>query len=395
MSTGNRAFSGIKPVDFSAFFRYNEAMKAKSAVLTAFFLCIPVLFAGCYGTTDYRSETFFRFGTSVRLIVVHPQDTYGEMIGRIDAFLTEVEDAASVERENSDIARFNELPAGGSTEISRTAAEIIEKAREAYALTDGAFNPAVYLLVDLWGFSPRVQKKDFQPTRPYDRTPADSYYPLPDERYVEAFRSLSDFSAVSLTEEAGKYFLTKNAPAVTVDGTEYVQQLDLSGIAKGYAADGIRAILSEYGVTEGYLNFGTSSVLLLNGADGTPWNLGIQHPRKESDFLSLPIENKSVSTSGDYQNCYEIDGVRYCHAIDPATGNPAEQSTLSVSVFTDDGALADALSTACLVRGEAWSVRLLDSLDCSYAIVTQSGDNLKLTTNLENYQLLDKEIAVA
>ena len=175
MSTGNRAFSGIKPVDFSAFFRYNEAMKAKSAVLTAFFLCIPVLFAGCYGTTDYRSETFFRFGTSVRLIVVHPQDTYGEMIGRIDAFLTEVEDAASVERENSDIARFNELPAGGSTEISRTAAEIIEKAREAYALTDGAFNPAVYLLVDLWGFSPRVQKKDFQPTRPYDRTPADSY----------------------------------------------------------------------------------------------------------------------------------------------------------------------------------------------------------------------------
>lgn len=94
-------------------------MKAKSAVLTAFFLCIPVLFAGCYGTTDYRSETFFRFGTSVRLIVVHPQDTYGEMIGRIDAFLTEVEDAASVERENSDIARFNELPAGGSTEISR------------------------------------------------------------------------------------------------------------------------------------------------------------------------------------------------------------------------------------------------------------------------------------
>ena len=118
---------------------------------------------------------------------------------------------------------------------------------------DGAFNPAVYRLVDLWGFSSRIYSNgDFG--LPYDRPVtaqqfAENGYPLPEQKYVTAF-SQKDFvsfdeQAVELTQQDGKYYVTKNVSPVTVDGVEYQQWLDLGGIAKGYVVDGIKQLLQQ------------------------------------------------------------------------------------------------------------------------------------------------------
>lgn len=350
-------------------------------------LLFSVALCGCGGTVDYRSETFFCFGTSVKLIVVHPPARYDALKEEAEALLSQIENAVSLEAEDSDLSRYNALASSETTEISPITAQLMQKALEAYRLTGGAFNPAVYRLVDLWGFSTRIYGVNgFTPALPYDRVPADRFYPLPDEKYIRAFLALTDFTQAELSEENGRYYLKKNAPAVTVDGIEYEQQLDFGGIAKGYAADEIKKILDAYGVTEGYLNIGTSSILLLSGADGEPWNLTIRHPRKDGDYLGVKTENRSVSTSGDYQRYYEADR-RYCHVINPFTGRPVQSDVVSASVFTDDGCFADALSTACMVLGSERAIELLDGLQCDYALVVNEQE-MRLLTDLTDYTTL-------
>lgn len=353
-----------------------------------FLLLFSILLCGCGGTTDYRSETFFYFGTSVKLVVVHPSEEYDVLIEETQKLLTEIENTVSLEKDDSDLSRYNRLSYGEQIEINQITAELIQKATDAYRLTNGAFNPAVYRLVDLWGFSSRIYGiNNFSPTLPYDRERTDEFYPLPDEKYLQAFLSLTDFTKAELSEENGRFYLKKNAEPITVDGIKYEQQLDFGGIAKGYASDEIKKILNKYGVTEGYLNIGTSSILLLGGADGEPWNLTIRHPRKNGDYLGIKIENRSVSTSGDYQRYYEKDGKRYCHVINPFTGYPVESDVVSASVLIQDGCLADALSTTCMVLGSEKAIELLNSLNYDYAIVASS-QKLQLLTNLSEYQTI-------
>ena len=155
-----------------------------------------------------------------------------------------LEAAASLSKPDSDISRFNGARGGESVRISPMTADIISAAKKLHAFTGGAFNPADENMVDLWGFTPRFRNGNNMP-KAYDRPArADGGIPLPDRRYIEAFRRISDFSLVTLSgDEKDGYLLTKAAKDVVVDGTAYSLKIDLGGIAKGYGAQKAEAIL--------------------------------------------------------------------------------------------------------------------------------------------------------
>ena len=152
---------------------------------------------------------------------------------------------------------------------------------------------------------------------------------------------------------------TGDAPRVPSDEA----QLDLGGIAKGYAGDAVRTVLAEFGVTSAVIDLGGDVGLLGAKPDGSDWRVAVKDPADPSKFLGvLTAADTFVVTSGIYERGFEENGVRYHHIIDPKTGKPAESGLVSVTVVCGDGAWADALSTACFVLGEAGSLALRDTL---------------------------------
>lgn len=292
----------------------------------------------------------------------------------INQFIQQVDAAANTQYDGedglplSDIYKYNSAVCGDRVEVSRYTYEMLQIAREMYNDTNGAFNPAVYRLVDLWGFSSRIYSNgDFG--LPYDRPVtaqqfAENGYPLPEQKYVTAF-SQKDFvsfdeQAVELTQQEGKYYVTKNVSPVTVDGVEYQQWLDLGGIAKGYVVDGVKQLLQQQGLERYYIDSGSSSSVYGLGYDGGEMTLSLTDPLAPgaavfpTTLLSFKVGKSSVSTSGQYVRKYVTDGVEYSHIVDGSTGAPAQTGVKEVLAVVPEsqglwGGKGDCLTTALTV----------------------------------------------
>ena len=125
-------------------------------------------------------------------------------------------------------------------------------------------------------------------------------------------------------------------------------QIDLGGIAKGYALDLAGKALREAGATSGMVDVGGDVLAIGRRPDGQPWRIGVKHPFQEGILTVLELADQAVATSGVQQRFYEIDGKRYSHIVDPRTGLPAEEAP-SVTVIAADGLTADAWGTVLSV----------------------------------------------
>jgi len=279
------------------------------------------------------------------------------------AILAEVENAVSLSVPDSDIARFNALPEGESMEISAVTAEILQIAFDVHKKTGGLYDPTVYPLVDLWGFSPRFNAGSYRPSLPYDRAYENGRLPLPDGAHIQALLPLVGLDGIALAENEGSYSLTKNTPSVTIGGTVIHAQLDLGGVAKGYACDQIKEMLESLGYAHGHFVCGDSSVAVLSRpTDDGMYTLTLGKPRagqsKSAHYATVALRDVTLSTSSDSRHSFLRDGVRYCHIIDPRTGYPvnapgegaAQKGACSVTLLGESAARSDALTTAlCLM----------------------------------------------
>lgn len=130
-------------------------------------------------------------------------------------------------------------------------------------------------------------------------------------------------------------------------------EIDLGGIAKGYTSSRVMDIFREYGIKHGLVSLGGNVQAIGTKKNGKPWRVAIQNPESEMEYLGvLNIEDKCVITSGGYERYFEKDGVHYHHIIDPRTGYPADSGLISATIISDDGALADGLSTSLFIMGK-------------------------------------------
>ena len=140
-------------------------------------------------------------------------------------------------------------------------------------------------------------------------------------------------------------------------------QLDLGGIAKGYAADVLRAQLEKEGITSATLDLGGDVFVMGQKSDGSNWRIAVKDPGDTESYLGIVSASDAfIVTSGVYERYFEENGVRYHHIIDPKTGSPAESGLVSVTVLCENGAWADALSTACFVLGTDGALALRNAL---------------------------------
>lgn len=347
----------------------------------------------------FQRQTMDYFST-VCMLTIYPEDNAdGQKIWReVKATLARIEQAVSVSDASSDVARFNALQVGEETAVGSDTAAMLKIAMQVHEQTDGLYDPTVYPLIDLWGFSPRFNGQVYVLSLPYDRAYVNGLLPLPEEKYIEAFHQLAQLRGVTLIERGGQFFLRKDIPPVTVDGVTYQAMLDLGGIAKGYACDCVRALLKEHGIERGVFICGESSITFLQStAEDGCYRIELGKPRpglgREACYASLRASGVSLSSSSDSRHAYVISGVRYCHLIDPRTGWPinrpdedgVQQGVIAATIFGESAAYDDAMTTALCVMGKDGARAFMAAHpEVQTVIVCQEEDGQKLNvyTNL-------------
>ncbi len=309
-------------------------------------------------------------------------DTLMDAIADINSVMNYIDTLANTQYEQSDVYMFNMAEQGDTVYISDMTAEMIMCAQSMYDITDGAYNPAVYRLVDLWGFSSRVWSNGGSGMYAYDR---DSYKDLPATKYIDAFMDLCDFSQVELGGSAGSYTLTKNCQDVVVDGVSYSQWIDLGGIAKGYAVELVADILESYGYMYYYIDNGGSSSVFTTKEDGSVFSQSIEEPYQYAGlfgniYATLSVSNSALSTSGLYNRCYTVDGVTYSHIIDGSTGYPVEYDMPTVTVVGATAWAADCLTTSFTIMGADGIVEFVNDGGLTAVLsLGVTGDNTSLS----------------
>ncbi|PNU21809.1 hypothetical protein C2E25_00850 [Geothermobacter hydrogeniphilus] len=243
-----------------------------------------------------------------------------------DAFaeMRRIEQLMSPQLPTSDLARLAAVPRGA--EVSAETLALLRRSIELNHLSGGAFDPTLGRVKRLW---------DIEGDKPHVATAA------------ELRKALRQCGVDKLRIEGNR--VIKLAPKL---------EIDFGGIAKGYAVDRAGAVLRRAGIRHASINAG-GDLLLIGDRRGRPWRIGVQDPRKPGAVLAvIAAADEAVVTSGDYERFFEVDGVRYHHLFDPATGRPSRRSR-SVTVVASDAATADALATAAFILGPEAGSRLL------------------------------------
>lgn len=257
----------------------------------------------------------------------------GEKITKneIDQLFNEFDASLSTYKSKSEITKFN------NTELNHAFPDnenyfisCLEKSQLVYDLSEGAFDPTVFPLIDAWGFYKEVK------TPLLKKEQADS---------ILKFVSFEKNKLLVYKLQNDSVFLYKRDNRV---------KLDFNAIAQGLAVDFMAKLIASKGYKNFYIELGGEIRVAGTNKEGNKWRIGIDTPKSKGERSIqevIEVSNKSVATSGNYRKFYEVNGVKYGHTIDPKTGMQAQQTLLSATVVMDECALADGFATAFMVLG--------------------------------------------
>lgn len=165
-------------------------------------------------------------------------------------------------------------------------------------------------------------------------------------------------------------------------------QLDFGGFVKEYAADRVAALCREAGLASGLIDLGGDLAVVGPHPDGSPWLVGIRHPRRpDRPIARIALASGGIATSGDYERCMVVDGVRYSHLLDPRTGESVHGGPASVSVAAPLCLLAGAATTIAMLHTQRESERFLADLGLPHLVIHAdgriAGDAAVVTPELE------------
>jgi thiamine biosynthesis lipoprotein len=342
----------------------------KNILLGIFMVCLAATWVGCsrqtgqeenVSTVGSTEDAAASDGTSATR-EIFAMDTYmtlqayGERAEEaLDAAVEEInrlDDMFSTGNKDSEVSVAN---TSGSIYLSEETAGLIGRALDLYEDTDGAFDITIYPLMAEWGFT-------------------DQNFHVPTKERIEELLTYVDASKITYEEETGFLSLP--------DGVE----IDLGGIAKGYTSGRVMEIFEEYGLTSGLVSLGGNVQAYRTKTDGSLWRVAVENPEDGEDYIGvLEIADQAVITSGGYERYFEEDGVTYHHILDPGTGYPAQSGLTSVTIVSDDGTLADGLSTSLFVMGKEKALSYWrehgDEFD---AILVEEDGTITITEGIED-----------
>jgi thiamine biosynthesis lipoprotein len=220
-------------------------------------------------------------------------------------------------RDDSVTSQINRAAGGEAVGIDAETSSLLSYADQCHRLSNGLFDLTSGVLRRAWDFR-RVPPR------------------IPDAAALAAATALIGWDRVEWDRRSVR---------LPIAGME----IDFGGIGKEYAADRAATVCLEHGVAHGLVNLGGDVRAVGPQPDGAPWRVGIRHPRRDGAAIAtVLLESGAVATSGDYERFFEIAGQRYCHILDPRTGQPVAHWQ-SVSV----------VAPLCVVAGSCATIAML------------------------------------
>lgn len=273
-------------------------------------------------------------GNRFELTVITEDESHAEVcfdtaiaeIQRIEALLTTF-------RDNSETNQVNANAGIKPVRVSREVYQLIERSLAISKITQGAFDIS-YGSIDkkLWNFDCSMTS-------------------LPDPNTARSMTRLINYRNVLLDPEEQTVLLKYEG-----------MRIGFGGIGKGYAAEMAKKKLQQMGIESGIVNASGDIAAWGHQPGGSAWTVGIAHPDSAAyPFATMQLRNSAVATSGNYEKFVMIGGKKYSHTIDPRTGLPV-RGIKSVTVFSPNAELSDALATPVTIMGIGAGIHLVDQL---------------------------------
>ena len=328
------------------------AMIMKRAIFPPLIMLV-ILIAACSKNDDRPLQVDgFAMGTVISLKIYgeNSQKTANEVFEKIKY----LERLLTINAPGGDINKLNENAGKGYVELNPETIVIIKEALKKSVLSDGAFDITIGTIVKLWGIGTEMAR-------------------VPSEEEIDKLLGLVNYRDLRIDEESHRASLEKNG-----------QIVDLGGYAKGYAGEVAKEICKKNGINSACLNLGGNVVAIGSRPDGKPWSIGIQNPRAgDGNYIGIvKVSNKAIVTSGDYQRCFEKDGNRYHHIMDPKTGKPAKSGLMSVTIIASSATDADGLSAGMFVLGLDKGINLIKQYKKAEAILITTNKKIYVTEGL-------------
>ena len=313
------------------------------------------LLVGCTKAPLYQQESFV-FGTRVELLIAGVDEAKARPAAA--AVLREFDRMHRTYHawKPSELSELNATIATGKTAtVSPEMASLVADAQRLAKLGDSLFDPGIGRLIGLWGF----QSDDFKAQ-------------LPDPAALAQWRASRP--GIADLQLDGTRVSSRNADVA----------IDFGGYLKGVALDRAAEILKASGVNNALINIG-GNVMALGTKNGERWRVGIQHPRQPGPLATVALEDgEAIGTSGDYQRFFELGGKRYCHLLDPRSGEPATHTqalTVLVTRRPAAGTLSDAASKPLFISGADWPA-LARKLDIDQVLRVDQDGHLQVSESL-------------
>ncbi len=289
-------------------------------------------------------------GTAIQVELWSDTRAAGE--AAIDAVMAEmhrIDRAMSPHKADSELSSINRRAALEPVRLSDEMYRLVERALEFSRLSAGAFDISYAAVGHLYDY--RRQQR-------------------PDDAALERARALVGFDKLLL-----------DPAARTLRFARPGMRIDLGGFAKGHAVDNAAAILARHGIRHATVAAGGDS-RVIGDRRGRPWSIAIRDPRRAGEVVAvLPLQDVALSTSGDYERFFELDGVRHHHLIDPSTGR-SPNGLRSVTILADDGLTSEALSKCVFVLGVRKGLQLIEAQAGVDAVVVDAAGQLHYSAGL-------------
>ena len=289
-------------------------------------------------------------GTAIRVELWQEEPTMGE--AALDAVMQEmhrIDRAMSPFKPESELSRVNRGAAKAPVPVSQEMFELVARSIEFSQLSEGAFDITFASVGCMFDY-----RKGIKPT---------------EEKLAAALPGIN-YRHIRLDRRRRTIQFARNNV-----------QIDLGGIAKGYAVDNCVALLKARGVKEALVVAGGDS-RVLGDKRGRPWIIGIRDPRRKDTMVAMiPLVDAAISTSGDYERYFEADGVRYHHILDPRTGKSAT-GVRSVTIIGPDATTTEGISKSAFVMGPERGIQFVESLPGIDAVIIDGDGNMHYTAGL-------------
>ncbi|MPQ31609.1 FAD:protein FMN transferase [Clostridium estertheticum] len=322
-------------------------------IIALIFIVLILIFITGNNKKSYIVREFYSLGTSNQLKAYGKKAT--KAIEESIIKVCEIDNKMSVFKNDSEISKINTNAGNKPQIVSNDTYYVIQKAIKYCRLSEGAFDITIGPIVALWGIGKEGQQ-------------------IPSSNEIKEKLKIVNYKDIVLDKDDRSIFL-KNKK----------QEIDVGGIAKGYAADEVKNVMIKNGIKSALINLGGNILTLGTKIDGTPWGVGIQDPFKTRGEFALIISviNKSVVTSGNYERYFEVEGKRFHHIINPSTGDPSESDIVGATIISDNSIDGDGLSTGVYIMGVQKAIKLIEEIEGVDAILITKSKEIYVTSGME------------